>query len=63
MFKVLAAGMNPVQIARGIEQTAKVLVSELNLLTREVYSVLQQNIVLVRSTLLAVEGYIHYYVP
>ncbi|XP_042445748.1 ruBisCO large subunit-binding protein subunit beta, chloroplastic-like isoform X2 [Zingiber officinale] len=34
--KVLAAGMNPVQIARGIEQTAKVLVSELNLLTREV---------------------------
>ncbi|KAK7407490.1 hypothetical protein VNO78_09443 [Psophocarpus tetragonolobus] len=34
--KVVAAGMNPVQIARGIEKTAAALVSELNLMSREV---------------------------
>ncbi|XP_061340699.1 chaperonin 60 subunit beta 4, chloroplastic [Gastrolobium bilobum] len=34
--KVIAAGMNPVQIARGIEKTATALVSELNLMSREV---------------------------
>ncbi|XP_057448011.1 ruBisCO large subunit-binding protein subunit beta, chloroplastic [Lotus japonicus] len=34
--KVIAAGMNPVQIARGIEKTAKALVSELMLMSREV---------------------------
>ncbi|XP_020083580.1 ruBisCO large subunit-binding protein subunit beta, chloroplastic-like isoform X2 [Ananas comosus] len=34
--KVLAAGMNPVQIARGIEKTATALVSELRLMTREI---------------------------
>ncbi|XP_075656633.1 chaperonin 60 subunit beta 4, chloroplastic-like isoform X2 [Castanea sativa] len=35
-LKVIAAGMNPVQIARGIEKTAKALVSELKLMSREV---------------------------
>ncbi|XP_050224274.1 chaperonin 60 subunit beta 4, chloroplastic [Mercurialis annua] len=34
--KVIAAGMNPVQIARGIEKTSKALVSELKLMSREV---------------------------
>ncbi|KAH1161986.1 hypothetical protein GLYMA_01G069500v4 [Glycine max] len=34
--KVIAAGMNPVQIARGIEKTATALVSELRLMSREV---------------------------
>ncbi|XP_015967535.1 chaperonin 60 subunit beta 4, chloroplastic [Arachis duranensis] len=34
--KVIAAGMNPVQIARGIEKTAAALVAELNLMSREV---------------------------
>lgn len=36
IFQVLAAGMNPVQVARGIEKTAKLLVSELKLMSREV---------------------------
>ncbi|XP_038892006.1 ruBisCO large subunit-binding protein subunit beta, chloroplastic [Benincasa hispida] len=35
-MKVISSGMNPVQIARGIEKTAKALVSELKLLSREV---------------------------
>ncbi|XP_006653448.2 ruBisCO large subunit-binding protein subunit beta, chloroplastic-like [Oryza brachyantha] len=35
-MKVLAAGINPVQIARGIEKTASALVSELRLMSREV---------------------------
>ncbi|KAL5759284.1 hypothetical protein ACOSQ2_018122 [Xanthoceras sorbifolium] len=34
--KVIAAGMNPVQIARGIDKTSKALVSELKLVSREV---------------------------
>ncbi|KAF3432029.1 hypothetical protein FNV43_RR26768 [Rhamnella rubrinervis] len=34
--KVIAAGMNPVQIARGIEKTAVALVSELKMMSREV---------------------------
>ncbi|XP_062149913.1 chaperonin 60 subunit beta 4, chloroplastic [Alnus glutinosa] len=34
--KIIAAGRNPVQIARGIEKTAKALVSELKLMSREV---------------------------
>ncbi|XP_027365324.1 chaperonin 60 subunit beta 4, chloroplastic-like isoform X2 [Abrus precatorius] len=34
--KVIAAGMNPVQIARGIEKTSTALVSELSLMSREV---------------------------
>ncbi|EEF47654.1 rubisco subunit binding-protein beta subunit, rubb, putative [Ricinus communis] len=34
--KVIAAGMNPVQVARGIERTSKALVSELKLMSREV---------------------------
>ncbi|GMJ04579.1 chaperonin-60beta4 [Hibiscus trionum] len=34
--KVVSAGMNPVQIARGIEKTANSLVSELKLMSREV---------------------------
>ncbi|KAK3004039.1 hypothetical protein RJ639_019337, partial [Escallonia herrerae] len=34
--KVIAAGMNPIQISRGIEKTAKALVSELKLMSREV---------------------------
>ncbi|KAJ7953992.1 ruBisCO large subunit-binding protein subunit beta, chloroplastic [Quillaja saponaria] len=34
--KVIAAGMNPVQIVRGIEKTATKLVSELKLMTKEV---------------------------
>lgn len=34
--KVTSAGMNPVQIARGIEKTASALVSELKLMSREV---------------------------
>ncbi|KAE9595707.1 hypothetical protein Lal_00030846 [Lupinus albus] len=35
-IKVITAGMNPVQIARGIEKTAIALVSELTLMSREV---------------------------
>ncbi|XP_072980797.1 ruBisCO large subunit-binding protein subunit beta, chloroplastic-like [Typha angustifolia] len=34
--KVLAAGMNPVQVARGIEKTAVALISELSLMSREI---------------------------
>ncbi|KAG6712724.1 hypothetical protein I3842_05G116300 [Carya illinoinensis] len=34
--KIIAAGMNPVQVARGIEKTANALVSELKLISREV---------------------------
>ncbi|ONK79384.1 uncharacterized protein A4U43_C01F5810 [Asparagus officinalis] len=34
--KVLAAGMNPVQVARGIEKTAIALVSELKLMSRQI---------------------------
>nr|AKH05143.1 chaperonin-60 beta4 [Pelargonium incrassatum] len=34
--KVIAAGLNPVQIARGIDKTAMALVSELKLMSREV---------------------------
>ncbi|KAL5725648.1 hypothetical protein ACHQM5_008770 [Ranunculus cassubicifolius] len=34
--KVIAAGMNPVQISRGIEKTTKALVSELKLMSRAV---------------------------
>ncbi|KAK2635947.1 hypothetical protein Ddye_030739 [Dipteronia dyeriana] len=34
--KVVAAGMNPVQIVRGIDKTLKALVSELKLVSREV---------------------------
>lgn len=34
--KVIAAGMNPVQIARGLEKTSKALLSELKLTSREV---------------------------
>lgn len=34
--KVIAAGMNPIQISRGIEKTALALVSELKLMSREV---------------------------
>ncbi|KAI4357928.1 hypothetical protein L6164_001844 [Bauhinia variegata] len=34
--KVIAAGMNPVQIARGIEKTAAALVAELKLMSRQV---------------------------
>lgn len=35
-LKVIAAGMNPVQITRGIEKTAEALISELKLMSREV---------------------------
>uniref|UniRef100_A0A2P2LEK8 Chaperonin 60 subunit beta 4ic isoform X2 n=1 Tax=Rhizophora mucronata TaxID=61149 RepID=A0A2P2LEK8_RHIMU len=35
-FKVIAAGVNPIQIVRGIEKTSKALVSELKLISREV---------------------------
>ncbi|KAH7840633.1 hypothetical protein Vadar_019462 [Vaccinium darrowii] len=35
-LKVTAAGMNPIQISRGIEKTAKALISELKLMSREV---------------------------
>ncbi|CAN6464438.1 unnamed protein product [Victoria cruziana] len=35
-LKVIAAGANPIQISRGIEKTAKVLVRELKLITKEV---------------------------
>ncbi|XP_028761863.1 LOW QUALITY PROTEIN: chaperonin 60 subunit beta 4, chloroplastic-like [Neltuma alba] len=35
-IKVIAAGMNPVQVSRGIEKTAAALVSELALISREV---------------------------
>lgn len=34
--KVIMAGMNPIQIVRGIEKTAKALVSELKLMSREI---------------------------
>ena len=33
---MVAAGANPVQIARGIESTTKALVSELKLMSKEV---------------------------
>lgn len=36
LAKVVAAGMNPVQVARGIEKTAKALVTELKKMSREV---------------------------
>ncbi|KAJ3707511.1 hypothetical protein LUZ61_011216 [Rhynchospora tenuis] len=35
-IKVLAAGMNPVQIARGMEKTAQALVAELRFMSREI---------------------------
>ncbi|KAF3774397.1 Chaperonin 60 subunit beta 4 [Nymphaea thermarum] len=35
-LKIIAAGANPIQIARGIEKTAKLLVQELKLMTKEV---------------------------
>ncbi|KAK1269108.1 hypothetical protein QJS04_geneDACA006772 [Acorus gramineus] len=35
-IKVLSAGLNPVQIARGIEKTANALVSELKLMSKEI---------------------------
>ncbi|KAJ4974743.1 hypothetical protein NE237_007917 [Protea cynaroides] len=35
-LKVIAAGMSPIQISRGIEKTAKALVSELKSMSREV---------------------------
>ncbi|KAG2566456.1 hypothetical protein PVAP13_7NG191000 [Panicum virgatum] len=35
-MKVLAAGINPVQVARGIEKTAAALVSELRVMSREI---------------------------
>ncbi|KAI9092055.1 hypothetical protein K1719_027990 [Acacia pycnantha] len=35
-IKVIAAGMNPVQVARGIDKTAAALVSEIALISREV---------------------------
>ncbi|XP_027151280.1 chaperonin 60 subunit beta 4, chloroplastic-like [Coffea eugenioides] len=35
-MKVIAAGMNPIQLSRGIEKTTKALVSELKLMSREV---------------------------
>ncbi|XP_043700964.1 ruBisCO large subunit-binding protein subunit beta, chloroplastic isoform X1 [Telopea speciosissima] len=35
-LKVIAAGLNPIQISRGIEKTAKALVSELKSMSREV---------------------------
>ncbi|KAL8161420.1 hypothetical protein V2J09_012909 [Rumex salicifolius] len=35
-LKVIAAGRNPIQISRGIEKTAKALVSELKLLSKEI---------------------------
>ncbi|KAK9090867.1 hypothetical protein Sjap_024044 [Stephania japonica] len=35
-MKVIAAGINPIQISRGIEKTAKALVSELKLMSRVV---------------------------
>lgn len=35
-IQVISAGMNPIQIVRGIEKTAKALVSELRLMSREV---------------------------
>ncbi|KAI3778830.1 hypothetical protein L2E82_08215 [Cichorium intybus] len=34
--KVIAAGMNPIQISRGIQRTSEALVSELKLMSREV---------------------------
>ncbi|XP_057765632.1 chaperonin 60 subunit beta 4, chloroplastic-like isoform X2 [Salvia miltiorrhiza] len=34
--KVIAAGLNPVQVSRGIEKTARALVSELKLMSKEV---------------------------
>ncbi|XP_021762021.1 ruBisCO large subunit-binding protein subunit beta, chloroplastic-like isoform X3 [Chenopodium quinoa] len=34
--KVIAAGRNPIQISRGIEKTAKALVSQLKLMSREI---------------------------
>lgn len=36
LLKVIAAGRNPIQISRGIEKTAKALVSQLKLMSREI---------------------------
>ena len=35
-FQVVAAGANPIEIARGIEKTVKALVEELKKLSKEV---------------------------
>lgn len=35
-MQIISAGMNPVQISHGIEKTAKALVSELKMMSREV---------------------------
>lgn len=35
-LKVIVAGRNPIQISRGIEKTAKALVSQLKLMSRKV---------------------------
>lgn len=40
IFQVIAAGMNPVQIARGIEKTSKALVSELKMMSKEVHQLI-----------------------
>ncbi|KAE8710144.1 RuBisCO large subunit-binding protein subunit beta [Hibiscus syriacus] len=42
--KVVSAGLNPVQIARGIEKTANALVSELKMMSREVHSSINYDI-------------------
>lgn len=45
--------MNPVQIARGIEKTAKALVSELKLMSREVNKFIFLSLVSERSSFLS----------
>ena len=39
ILQVIAAGMNPIQLTRGFEKTAKALVSKLKQMSREVYSI------------------------
>lgn len=41
LFQIVLAGANPIQIAKGIENTAKGLVAELKIMSKEVSCLLQ----------------------
>jgi chaperonin GroEL (HSP60 family) len=49
--QIVAAGANPVQIARGIEKTAKALVGELRKMSKEVRSGPSGNIFILNAKL------------
>ena len=46
LLKVIAAGRNPIQMSRGIEKTAKALVSHLKLMSRAVNMIVPSVILL-----------------